>query len=155
MSRCSTFSTFCNACNNNETHGLSVNHRQLRVASINFQSISNKVSSFQEFIHNYDPDIILGCESWLTIDISSNEIFPSNYNIFRKNRQLKQGGGVFICCEDIISCKEVRINNECEAVVCQITLKNNGNLIICSFYRPPTHDMQYATNLVPRDMYYL
>ena len=43
--------------------------KQLKVASINFQSILNKVSSFHEFIHNYDPDIILGSESWLTAEV--------------------------------------------------------------------------------------
>ena len=59
---------------------LSVNHKlptqvsyseikQLKVANINFQSILNKVSSFHEFIHNYDPDIILGSKSWLTAEV--------------------------------------------------------------------------------------
>ena len=91
--------------------------------------ICNKVSSFHEFIHSYDPDIILGSESWLTVDFFSNEIFPSTYNTFRKDRHLKQGGGVFFCCEDTISCKEVHINNECEAVTCQISLQHNKNLI--------------------------
>ena len=88
----------CVTCSK-ETHGLSVNHRWLKIASINFQSICNKVSSFHEFIHSYDPDIILRCESWLTADVFSNEIFLSTYNTFRKDRQLKQGGGVFICCK--------------------------------------------------------
>ena len=49
---------------------------------------------------------------------------------------------MFICCKDTISCKEVHINNECEAVACQISLKYNKNLIICYFYRPPSHDIQ-------------
>ena len=68
-------------------------------------------------------------------------------SVYRKHRQLKQGGGVFVCCKDTIPCKEVHINNECEAVVCQISLKSNKNLIVCSFYRPPGHDIQYAINL--------
>ena len=34
---------------NNVTHELSVSHNQLKIANINFQSISNKVSSFHEF----------------------------------------------------------------------------------------------------------
>ena len=54
---------------------------------------------------------------------------------------------MFICCKDTISCQELHSNNECEAVVCQITLRDNKNLIVCSFYRPPNHDIQYATNL--------
>ena len=31
--------------------------------------------------------------------------------------------------------------------MCQITLKNNEYLIVCSFYRPPCYDIQYATDL--------
>ena len=53
---------------------------------------------------------------------------------------------MFVCCKDTIPCKEVHIYNECEAVVCQISLKNIKNLIVCSFYRPPGHDVQYAIN---------
>ena len=110
--------TTTNQNNINVTHELSVSHNQLRIASINFQSISNKVSSFHEFIHSYDPDIILGCESWLTADVFSNEIFPSNYNINRKYRHNKQRDGVFVCYKDTISCQELHSNNTCEAVVC-------------------------------------
>ena len=89
----------------------------------------------------------MGCESWLTADVFSKEIFPYNYSTYRKDRQFKQGGGVFVCCKDTIPCKEVHINNECEAVVCQISLKSNKNLIVCSFYRPPSHGIQYVINL--------
>ena len=65
----------------------------------------------------------------------------------RKHRHSKQGGHVFVCYKDTISCQELHSNNKCEAVVCQITLRDNKNLIVCSFYRPPNHDIQYATNL--------
>ena len=63
----------CATCSN-VNHGLLVNHKQLKVASIKFQSTSNKVSSINQLIHCYDPDVILRCESWLTIDAFSNEI---------------------------------------------------------------------------------
>ena len=89
----------------------------------------------------------MGCESWLTNDILSSEIFPPNYTIFRKDRALQQGGGVFLACRDLLSCVDIDINNNCEAVVCQISLHNNKNLIICSFYRPPNNDIDYAIEL--------
>ena len=84
-------------------------------------------STFHEFIYSYDPEILLGCESWLiaTVVVFSNEIFPSTYNTFRKDGKLKQGGGVhvYLLQRYAISCKEVHINNECEAVACQISFK--------------------------------
>ena len=35
-------------------------HKQLNVASINFQSICNKVPSFHEFMHCHEPDNNIG-----------------------------------------------------------------------------------------------
>jgi len=42
----------------------------------------------------YYPDIIFGTESWLSSTFHSNEIFPHNYNIYRKDRE-DGFGGVF------------------------------------------------------------
>ena len=120
---------------------------QLQIMCVNFCSILNKLPSFYDLIHTYDPDIIVGCKSWLTNDILSSEIFPSNYTIFRKDRTLQHGGGVFLACRDSLSCVDIHLNNNCEAVVCQISLQNNRSLIICSFYRPPSNNMEYATEL--------
>ena len=36
-------------------------------------------------IAEYAPDIIASTESWLTPSIYSNEIFPDNYNVFKKD----------------------------------------------------------------------
>ena len=40
---------------------------------------------------------------------------------------------MFICFKVTISCKEVHINDECEAVACQISLKHNKILIVHLF----------------------
>ena len=65
--------------------------------------IVNKVPPFLEVINKHDPDIILGSETWLTADISSSEIFPPNYNVFRKDRSNRP---VFIACRNNITCEE-------------------------------------------------
>ena len=49
-------------------------------------------------IVEYAPDIIAGTESWLTPSIYSNEVFPDNYNVFRKDH-LDGYGGVFFSCK--------------------------------------------------------
>ena len=41
------------------------------------------------------PDIIIGSESKLDATILSSEVFPTGYDIYRKDRD-KFGGGVFI-----------------------------------------------------------
>ena len=54
---------------------------------------------------------------------------------------------MFLACRDSLSCSDIRVTNNCEAVVCQISLYNNRSLIICSFYRPPSIDIEYAMEL--------
>ena len=81
---------------------------ELQIMCINFRSIVNKLPSFYDVIHTYDPDIIVGCETWLTNDIFSSEIFPPNYTVFRKDRTLQHGGGVFLACRDLLTCVDIR-----------------------------------------------
>ena len=75
----------------------------LKVAIINFRSIRGKVASLQTFTDQNDTDIIIGSESWLDSSILSAEIFPSHFQVFRKDRN-SCGGGVFIAVKDSIPC---------------------------------------------------
>lgn len=47
----------------------------------------------------HQPDIILGCDSKLDVE-PTYSIFPSNYTVYRKDRN-SHGGGVFIAIKDI------------------------------------------------------
>ena len=124
----------------------SYNIKSLKVISTNFQSVVNKVPPLLEVINKHNPYIILGSELWLTADISSSELFPPNYNLFRKDR-IDRPGGVFIACRNNITCEELKYINNYEIVVCKVTVKNNKHLIICSFYRPPGNNTPYAVEL--------
>lgn len=63
---------------------------------INCRSVKNKVADIAASIDEHKPDIILGNESCLSPDIGNNEIFPVNYNVFRKDRTTNnRGSGVF------------------------------------------------------------
>jgi len=91
--------------------------------------------------------LCFGCESWLNREISSSELFPSNYVVYRRDRD-DGYGGVFLACHHTLSTNEVTlIDPNCELVVCHIQLKNQSSLIVCSVYRPPSSDKQYLGNL--------
>ena len=64
----------------------------ISTATINFQSVTAKQAQFQCFINDYYPDIIFGTETWLSPEISSSEIFPPCYNVFRRDRYDGYGG---------------------------------------------------------------
>ena len=52
-------------------------------------------------VDSVKPDMVVGTESWLRTDILNSEIFPSNYTVFRRDRDTN-GGVVFIAVIDEI-----------------------------------------------------
>jgi len=113
---------------------------------INCQSIKSKKEVFNDFIDTYYPDIIFGTESWLSSTFYSNEIFPHNYNIYRKDRE-DGFGGVFLACNDQFVSREIPIRSECEIVAASVKLAGSSDLIICSVYRPPNSSLEYLQAL--------
>ena len=68
-------------------------HKPLKIINVNFQSIKNKTAELGNFISTYDPDILIGTETWLNHTITDNEIFPPGYSLLRKDRHDGYGGG--------------------------------------------------------------
>ena len=68
-------------------------HQSLNLMVINIQSVTSKKESFLECINYYNPDIILGCETWLSEMILNSEILSSSsYTVFRNDRNDSYGG---------------------------------------------------------------
>ena len=74
----------------------------------NVRSLVNKVSKFQSLIYSFNYDIVFVTETWLTDFIFDQEILPTNYCIFRKDRH-SRGGGVMIAVRDTISATAVNV----------------------------------------------
>jgi hypothetical protein len=53
---------------------------------VNCRSIYNKALEFWNLVDTYNPDIIIGTESWLREVIGNNEIFRPDFTTFRKDR---------------------------------------------------------------------
>ena len=112
--------------------------QNFRVLLTNCQSVRNKRSALQESTDYIKPDVILGCESWLSSEHSNAEIFPDGYhtNVFRKDRN-KNGGGVFIAAHDSLTISEVS-NQENNSEIIWAEIQTVGKpIIIGSYYRPP------------------
>ena len=63
------------------------------------ESLFAKRASLWSFIEHEHPDVMIGNESWLYPNIYSSEVFPSEYNVFRKDRS-DGYGGAFIACHN-------------------------------------------------------
>ena len=100
-----------------------------------------KKAEFQALIDLHKPDIVLGCESKLDSTIPTYSVFPSTYDIFRKDWTL-HGGGVFIGVRnDIIATEQVHLDvHNCEIITVSIKFAKSKTLLLSSYYRPPAFD---------------
>ena len=93
----------------------------LSTLTINFQSIVAKQSYLHCLLNEQKPDIIFGCETWLSPSIQTSEFFPASYNIFRHDRNDGYGGVLLVVCNGL-TCKVHPYPTNCEAVACALTI---------------------------------
>jgi hypothetical protein len=114
----------------------------------NCQSVRAKLASFQYLLQEEDPDVFVGTESWLNSNITSGEIFPSHYNVFRKDRdnQRDSRGGVFIAVKnDLIAQDEHDFDQaKCELKWISIHVSGIAPVYIGAFYRSQKTDTDYV-----------
>ena len=126
----------------------------LRVVILNCQSIkaNGRQAQLKNLISSVKADVVIGSESWLDPSIKSQEVFPSNFKTYRKDRQEGKGGGVFLLISDQYESNEPEElkadSNSCELVWSKVKIIGCNDLYIGSFYRPPNRtDPDYISNL--------
>jgi len=109
----------------------------IRILTLNFSSLPAKKELFWNALDTCNPDIVLGCETWLKPSITDSEIFPPGWgNIYRKDR--KDGyGGVLVGCKKTLDSNQVDLDTEAELVAAAIVSKSGPPLIVAAAYRPP------------------
>ena len=118
-----------------------------------------KVDQLQIELSHFD--VIALTETWLSENVSTDEIMFQNYQVpFRKDRITNSYGGVIVYVKDNIPCKR-RLDLEIYGVECiwlELTLRNK-TVLFSVFYRPPyspaqtlvdienTFDLAFDTNI--------
>lgn len=110
--------------------------KTLRLISLNFQSIKNKVLETEVLVENSEPDIIVGTETWLNNNIFSAELLPSTYNIFRRDRA-DSYGGLLIAVKNDLVCTPIFTSKDHELLCVRLQLTRQKSFIIWAYYRPP------------------
>ena len=97
---------------------------------------------FWNLVDTYNPDIIIGTESWLREEIWNTEIFRADFTTFRRDKHAL-GGGVFICVKNNTACSELWVDDEFEilAVEAKCTWE------IVGIYRAPNEDIRVIERL--------
>ena len=117
---------------------------------VNCRSIYKKALEFWNLVDTYNPDIIIGTESWLREEIGNTEIFTEDFTTFRRDRNARVGG-VFICVKNNIACSELWVDDEFE----MITVEVKGSDPKCTWeivgiYRAPNGDIRVIEMLAAR-----
>lgn len=115
--------------------------KKLKVLSLNCNGIKSmkKKADFHAIAELHNPDIIIGCESKIDSSVSTQSVFPENYEVFRKDRTVS-GGGVFVAIRnDLIAVEECNLDVEgCEIIWVSLQFPKTKKLYVASYYRPPS-----------------
>ena len=80
---------------------------------------------------------MIGNKSWLNSNIYSSEVFPSEYNVYRKDR-FDGYGGVFIACYHKPTSSQVTLDgNSSELIATQLQLDDTSINIYVQFIIHP------------------
>ncbi len=95
----------------------------------------NKLTYFQSLVYSKSVDCFCVTESWLSSNIGDSEILPSNYKLYRCDRE-ERGGGVLIAVSDQIPSRQLTLNANSEMVLIELAL--TPKLVICCSYTSPS-----------------
>ena len=136
---------------NNVKEGRSQPKRsKLTCLVINCRSLKNKAADLEAIMSEHQPAIVIGNESWLNSNISNNEIFPENYNVFRKDRHDGYGGIFQAVKKDLIVTQRSDFDAECEILWthCKLVSTKAKSFLFGASYRPNSSDLK---SLIERD----
>lgn len=107
-----------------------------------------KKTAFWLLLREANPDIIVGCETWLHSGFHEREVLPSGYHfVSRRDRPNSHYGGVMIAAKDNITGTDLGIKSTVETCAARFDCPGKQPLIICSLYRPPNSDLQYMEEM--------
>ena len=112
----------------------------LKIIQWNCRSIVENKANSIDFLKGNAADIIILNETWLKSKYKQFKI--TGYNIIRKDRENKRGGGVAILLTKKLNWTEIKINYNCtnKLETCGVQLSNPDFKII-AIYRPPDTDI--------------
>jgi hypothetical protein len=121
-------------------------YKPLNVAYENIlhaRSLVGLTIAFHYHCYQYiKPDVILGTESWLDSTVKDSEVFPSNYTVYRNNRNLN-GGGFFVAVKSCFNSSAIpEGDSNAEIVWAKIQLQSSEDMYVSSFYRPPNDNIE-------------
>jgi hypothetical protein len=130
-----------------------IEDKPLVLLQVNCWSICNKILKFWNLIDTYNPDVVIGTESWLSEEINNAEVFREDYITFRRDRG-PRGGGVLICVKNYIDCRELWTDEDFEMITVEVKGRYpKFTWEIVGTYRAPNEDMRLIERSVAPTAY--
>jgi hypothetical protein len=130
----------------------SIEGKSLVVLQVNCRSIYNKELEFWNLVDTYNPDVVIGTESWFKEDINNAEVFRADFTNFRSDRSAR-GGGDFICAKNFIASKELWVDEDFEMTAVEVKgIDPKYTWKIIGIYRAPNDDMLAIERLATRTL---
>ena len=103
---------------------------------------NGKPAQLKNIFSSLHADVTIGNESWLYSTIKSGEVFPDDFNSYRRDRpDGKRGGVLILVTQEYDSYQREELiadsSSDFEVVWVKAKVKGTSDLCIGSFYRPP------------------
>lgn len=91
-----------------------------------------------------DTDVIILTETWANNNLLNSELFPSDYIVFRSDRQFGRGGGVLVGVKSLFRCDMLNIDSDPDLIeynidlLCTKLVFSNKLIYIIVTYIPPS-----------------
>lgn len=95
-----------------------------------------KLALLQDIVYSAKYDVVAISETWLNPSVTNSEILPHGYEIYRKDRDNRTGGGVLLAVKENIAVKSC-LTLPGETVAIEIKLASNKLLLFVVCYRAP------------------
>jgi hypothetical protein len=116
--------------------------KALAVLQVNCRSIYNKAIEFWNFVDTYNPDVIIGTESWLKEEISNAQVLRADFTTFGRDRSARGGGGGFICIINLVAYTELWVHEDVEMIAVEVKgMDPKYSWELIDVYRAPNEDM--------------
>lgn len=116
----------------------------MHVCLLNCRSLVNKLSSLNSFVYSSKFMIFCFNETWLNDSIFNNEIIPTGYSIYRKDRS-SRGGGILVAVSDLIP--SFTISSPVSLEVITVSIHIPQQITLCTLYTPPCAPDDYHRSL--------
>ena len=114
----------------------------LKCLVINCQSLFGKRAELNNLIESNKVDVLIGTETWLKPDINNSELLLDDFDIYRRDRTEKGGGGILLAVRKCFTSEYIHKGKNSETIFCKINIKGRKPILIGAIYRPPDKNLE-------------